>query len=132
MKRPKPTIGLHHVALCVKELESCERFYVQLLGMRVEWRPDEDNVYLTSGHDNLALHRTALVTEGPQRLDHIGYILGSPEDVDTWCEYLRAHDVHIKKEPKTHRDGARSFYCQDPDGNVVQMIYHPPLSKKGP
>ena len=132
MKQPNPTIGLRHVALCVKELESCERFYVQLLGMRVEWRPDEENVYLTSGHDNLALHRTALVIEGPQRLDHIGFILGSSEDVDTWCEYLRAHDVLIKEEPKTHRDGARSFYCQDPDGNVVQMIYHPPLSIKGP
>ena len=27
------------------------------MGMQVEWRPDPDNVYLTSGNDNLALHR---------------------------------------------------------------------------
>jgi predicted enzyme related to lactoylglutathione lyase len=38
--------------------------------------------------------------------------------------------VKILKEPKTHRDGARSFYCLDPAGNTVQMIYHPPLAKK--
>jgi hypothetical protein len=31
-------------------------------------------------------------------------------------------------EPRTHRDGARSFYCQDPDGNAVQILYHPPIS----
>ena len=32
-------------------------FYVDVLGFRVEWEPDPDNVYLTSGVDNLALHR---------------------------------------------------------------------------
>ncbi|HEX7028333.1 MAG TPA: VOC family protein, partial [Gammaproteobacteria bacterium] len=25
-------------------------------------------------------------------------------------------------------DGARSFYIKDPDGNIVQLIYHPPIS----
>ena len=34
----------------------------------------------------------------------------------------------MHSQPKTHRDGARSFYCADPDGNVVQMIFHPPIS----
>jgi predicted enzyme related to lactoylglutathione lyase len=38
--------------------------------------------------------------------------------------------VAILKEPKSHRDGARSFYCRDPDGNTVQLIYHPPLANK--
>ena len=35
------------------------RFYVDLLGFAVEWEPDADNVYLSSGIDNLALHRAA-------------------------------------------------------------------------
>ena len=43
MKRPEATAGLRHVALNVKNLEACERFYVELLGMQVEWRPDADN-----------------------------------------------------------------------------------------
>ena len=130
MSRPEPTLGLRHVALQVRDLEACERFYSELLGMRVEWRPDADNVYLTGGADNLALHRGA----GPhadaaqQRLDHIGFMLGKIEHVDIWHAYLKAHGVHILKEPRTHRDGARSFYCLDPDGNTVQLIYHPPLA----
>jgi catechol 2,3-dioxygenase-like lactoylglutathione lyase family enzyme len=59
MQRPAKTLGMRHVALNVSDLEACEQFYVGLLGMTVEWRPDTDNVYLTSGNDNLALHRVA-------------------------------------------------------------------------
>ena len=131
MKRPAKTPELHHVALNVKELESCERFYTGLLGMRVEWRPDADNVYLTGGNDNLALHRVASGSEpGPvQRLDHIGFVIDEIGEVDEWFAFLKSNGVPIVKEPKTHRDGARSFYCRDPDGNTVQLIYHPPLVK---
>lgn len=131
MNRPRPTAGLRHVALFTRDFEACERFYVELLGMRVEWRPDPDNVYLTSGNDNLALHRTSDGFTGKQHLDHIGFILDAPEDVDAWYAFLRANDVVTHTEPRTHRDGARSFYCADPDGNTVQMIFHPPLAPAG-
>lgn len=128
MKRPVATAGLRHVALITRAFAACEQFYVELLGMAVEWRPDPDNVYLTSGNDNLALHRGEAAFDGPQHLDHIGFILDTPESVDEWYEFLLAHKVEMRTKPKTHRDGARSFYCYDPDGNVVQMIYHPPLA----
>lgn len=128
-KRPDALAGMRHVALFVKELEACEQFYTQLLGMSVEWRPDKDNVFLSGGIDNLALHR-ATQEKSPQgqRLDHIGFIINEIEQVDTWFHYLKAQDVKIAKTPKTHRDGARSFYCFDPDGTVVQLIFHPPIS----
>ena len=127
--RPSNTLGLRHLALTVKNLESCVSFYKDLLGMRIEWQPDADNIYLTTGFDNLALHRAPekFNKTSYQALDHLGFIIKSPEEVDTWCEFLRKNKVLIKAEPKTHRDGARSFYCEDPDGNLVQMIYHKPL-----
>lgn len=132
VKRPAATAGLRHVALFVRDLEACERFYTELLGMRVEWRPDADNVYLTSGHDNLALHRAPpdFSPGAAQRLDHLGFLLDEIGDVDKWHAFLKSKNVVIMKEPKTHRDGARSFYCRDPDANSIQMIYHPPLAKK--
>lgn len=128
--RPSPTGGMRHVALYAENFEACEHYYVGLLGMQVEWRPDTDNVYLTSGNDNLALHRAGegYHADGDQRLDHIGFILRRHEDVDAWYRFLLARDVKMITEPCTHRDGARSFYCQDPDGNTVQMIYHPPIA----
>ena len=130
MKRPAPTAGLRHVALHVCDLEAAEHFYVQLLGMKVEWRPDPDNVYLTSGNDNLALHRAdkAYCPAEHQKLDHIGYIIREPAQVDEWYAYLLSHGIEMKSEPRTHRDGARSFYCVGPEGVIVQIIYHPPIA----
>jgi catechol 2,3-dioxygenase-like lactoylglutathione lyase family enzyme len=129
-ERPARTAGLRHVALFVTEFEQCLDFYTRLLGMEIEWQPDPENVYLTSGNDNLALHKAHVESaDVGQRLDHIGFILDTPEQVDEWHQFFVDNNVTIRNVPKTHRDGARSFYCVDPDGVVVQMIYHPPISK---
>jgi catechol 2,3-dioxygenase-like lactoylglutathione lyase family enzyme len=128
MGRPAATLGLRHVALNVRDIGVCEHFYVDLLGMAVEWRPDADNVYLTSGNDNLALHRVdETAAAAGQRLDHVGFFIASPEQVDDWHNFLKANEVVIKATPRTHRDGARSFYCADPEGTIVQIIFHPPI-----
>lgn len=128
MARP-PMAGMHHVALHARQFERTVAFYRDLLGMRVEWQPDPDNVYLTSGRDNLAIHRADdSVAGGGQRLDHIGFIIDDPADVDRWHGFLAGHGVEADAPPRTHRDGARSFYCHDPEGTTVQIIHHPPLS----
>lgn len=134
IKKPPSTAGLRHVALFVSEFEACLDFYTQLLDMQVEWHPDPDNIYLSSGCDNLALHRlndddlADRDSTISQRLDHIGFIIPQLEQVDEWYAWLEANGVEIVAPPRTHRDGARSFYCRDPDGTVVQVIYHPPIS----
>jgi catechol 2,3-dioxygenase-like lactoylglutathione lyase family enzyme len=127
------TLGLRHVALNVKDPQASKEFYIKVLKMQLEWEPDPENVYLTScGHDNLAIHKapTDASSEGPQMLDHIGFALPTMADVDAWYEWVQSHNVKILREIKTHRDGARSFYMADPDGVVIQMIYHPPIAQK--
>lgn len=131
MQKPNAHRGMKHIALTIKNFAACEKFYVELLGMTIDWRPDADNLYLTSGDDNLALHR-APDDFNPaihQHLDHLGFFLNTPEDVDAWHDYLLAQKVTIKAAPRNHRDGTRSFYCADPDGNVVQMIFVPAKNK---
>ena len=126
-RHPGATAGLRHLALSIHPLEQTEHFYTQLLGMQVEWRPDPDNVYLTSGNDNLALHRAPAPT-GPGQLDHLGFFIPKKSEVDAWHAYLKSQGVKILAEPKDHRDGTRSFYCQDPAGNRVQLIHHPSIN----
>lgn len=127
--RPPPTTGMHHVAFNVSNFEATKAFYTEVLGLTVEWEPDDDNVYLTSGSDNIALHRVMeAVAPVNQRLDHVGFLLGNKNDVDTWHTYLASQDIEIVEPPRTHRDGARSFYCRDPNGVSIQFIYHPPLA----
>lgn len=107
--------------------------------MRVVWEPDADNVYFSSGTDNLALHQISkeeLADYQPpkaQLLDHVGVILDSPQAVDQMYGDLapRIEQLGGKviKPPKQHRDGSYSFYFSDPDGNVVQALYEPTISK---
>ena len=130
MERPSHA-GLRHLALNVERLSEMKQFYVDLLGFQVEWEPDADNVYLSSGIDNLALHRAvAAASNAGNKLDHLGLIVRAAEDVDRWAAFLESRGVTIDAKPRTHRDGARSCYFRDPDGNVVQIIHHPPISPK--
>ena len=133
------SLGLRHVALVVSDVSRSEGFYVGVLGFSEEWRPDSENLYLCLHGDNLALHQFTAKSPEDQRafderrgshLDHIGIVVRRPEDVDHWQTYLEAHGVKILAPAKSHRDGARSLYCADPDGNSVQILYHPPISER--
>ena len=121
--------GLRHLALNVTDVGVAVEFYTSLFGMQVVWQPDPDNAYLSSGCDNLALHRVAdgIVQHG-QRLDHFGIIVPRPEDVDQAAATLETRCVPVVKPPRTHGDGSRSLYCTDPDGNLIQILYEPTLS----
>jgi len=120
--------GLRHVAINVVDLALVEQFYVELLGFTVEWRPDSENVYLCSGVDNLALHVVTDTGGKAQTLAHVGIIVDTLNGVDDWYAFLFENGVEMITQAKTHRDGARSFYCYDPEKTVVQIIFHPPLS----
>lgn len=126
-------LGLRHVALRVKNAQITKKFYMDFLGMQLEWEPDPDNVYLTTNaQDNLAIHTVPDLALDPaaESLDHLGFVMSDPKDVDELFERAHKKKLRILKEPQWHRDGAYSFYMQDPDGHVVQIIYHPPIAKK--
>ena len=140
MERPTHA-GLRHLALNVHDFDAMRHFYVDLLGFVVEWEPDADNLYLSSGIDNLALHRSdkssrfteqrnARLQPSDSALDHLGLIVRTADDVDRWAAFLEGKGVVLDAKPRTHRDGARSCYFSDPDGNKIQIIHHPPISGK--
>lgn len=127
--RPAPLNGLRHLALTVPNLEECERFYVDILGMKVLRRASPDLVYLTLGNDNLSLGRNREgERSGVQYLDHFGFIVDTVEQLQEWYEFMKSKGVNLLDTPFRHSDGAHSFHCTDPAGNVVQPLYHPAVS----
>ncbi len=127
--------GLRHLALKVTDLARARKFYEELFGMKVVWEPDPENVYLSSGPDNLALHQIPAAdvsryrTAKNQLLDHLGFIMDSTASVDRLLAQAERFGATIVKPAKQHRDGSYSFYMTDPDGNVVQVLYEPAISK---
>ncbi len=131
-RTPLPLRGLRHLALLVSDIEKSQRFYEELLGMTVVWQPDPENVYLSSGTDNLALHQKPrempTLSDQGQRLDHFGFIAENESAVDRIAQKMASAGVPIVKPVKRHRDGSYSFYMSDPDGNVIQILYEPNIS----
>ncbi len=117
-------LGLRHLALKVQDIRRSLEFYTRILGMKVDWHPDERNVYLTHGTDNLALHQVA-EPAGAGTLDHFGFLVAQPEEIDEWALRLKNLGVRLVQEPRNHRDGSRSIYFRDPDENLIQILFYP-------
>ncbi len=127
---------MRHVALNVRNAQISKEFYCKVMKMQVEWEPDAKSVYVTSidqngpGLDNIALHQADAPLNKPSTLNHIGFFVPTLDEVDQWYAHVIACGAKIVKEIKTHRDGARSFYFEDPDGIVIQILYHIPVASR--
>ena len=123
--------GMRHIALKVTDVARSKSFYREMFGMDVVWEPDAQNVYLSSGCDNIALHevsRDFAAGAAEKQLDHLGFVVESIARVKELEQEFAARGVPIIHPFKVHRDGSASFYCADPDGVVIQMLYEPGLS----
>lgn len=128
--RPTPFRGIRHIAFVVPNLEECEKFYREVMGMTVLSRANENLVYLTCGNDNLSLARAKATPEKGGCMDHYGFIVESKQNLEDWFSFMSENDVTVLDKPHDHADGARSFHCKDPAGNVIQPIYHPAISSQ--
>jgi catechol 2,3-dioxygenase-like lactoylglutathione lyase family enzyme len=80
----------------------------------------------------LALHETTPsvgTTQALNPLDHFGFIAENPQVVDAWAERAAQQGVKIIKAPNHHRDGSYSCYLADPDGNTIQILFEPTISR---
>lgn len=120
--------GLRHLALNVKDVAHAVNFYRRVFGMTVVWQPDPDNAYLSSGCDNLALHRGPAGDRSAQSLNHLGFIVSTVEELEAGYRWAHENQLDIARPLRRHRDGSVSYYVCDPDGNLVQMLYEPSIS----
>ncbi len=131
MKHTGKTRGLRHLALRVRDVKVSQAFYERHFDMKVVWQPDPDNVYLSTGEDNLALHQVPtedfekFASSPNHPLDHLGFLMESVDKVNALFQEVTTHGVTIVHPPKQHRDGSFSFYMSDPDQNTIQVLFEP-------
>ena len=63
------------------------------------------------------------------RLDHFGIFIKNKDDIDKYLSHMKDNNVKIHKDKKIHRDNSISFYVEDPDGNILQILWHPTVKQ---
>ena len=111
---------LGHIAIRVEDIERAKSFYMSL-GMNLIW-DDHDWCYLEagSGKDGLALLGPGYKAAG----SHFAFHFSKRTEVEVIHSQLNKQGVRVGKL-HDHRDGTASFYLQDPEGNWLEMLFHP-------
>ena len=111
---------LGHIAIRVQDVDRAKAFYMSL-GMQLIW-DDKDWCYLEagSGKDGLALLGPEYNAAGP----HFAFHFNDRDEVDAIHKQLQDSGIFVG-EVHEHRDGTASFYLKDPEGNWLEMLYHP-------
>ena len=112
----------HHVALVVRDLEKCKRFYSEVLGLRTLERPPFD----FPGHWYLVgptrqLHLMVLGQKIPVTMSHFAIEVG---DFQETMRELKSHGIEIVDGPGKRVDGSDYAFCKDPDGNLIEITRH--------
>lgn len=107
--------GLRHVALRTRDLVKTERFYVDVLGMKVAFRVPPQMVFLcSSGGTDLVNFIKSDKRIGSGGLDHIGFKVPKPE-LKRLESILKKKGISIEE-----RRGLNAFYIRDPNGYSIE------------
>ena len=87
--------GLRHLALKVSDVDRSVEFYSRVFGMKIVWQPDPENAYLSSGCDNLALHKNERAAAAGQVLDHFGFVAPSIAEVEAGWAWAQSSRLKI-------------------------------------
>jgi catechol 2,3-dioxygenase-like lactoylglutathione lyase family enzyme len=122
--------GFHHLAIQCADLDSCERFYRDLLGLPVVQRGAdaegrERSVWLGLGEGTfLALERAGEApverpwSDGRAGL-HLVALRIEPGQRAAWEQRLAAAGVEVVQRTRW------TLYLRDPEGNRVGLSHHP-------
>jgi catechol 2,3-dioxygenase-like lactoylglutathione lyase family enzyme len=118
--------SLHHVAVCVTDIDRAKQFYGGVLGLEELPRPPFDfggAWYALGGSQQLHLivHPPTLTMRRTTEIDakdgHLAIRVGSYERT---LEHLRRHGIECLDRPRNLTPWPQ-IYVTDPDGNVIEL-----------
>ena len=120
---------LGHIVLNVADLKKSERFYRDVLGLKVSARNSKTKMtFLSYGreHHDVALMQlpkgAKAVNSGVPKLHHFCIYVGSNKEIDDLYPMLKRRKIQIVSGPETLEvAGNRSVSFLDPDGNGVEI-----------
>ena len=117
---------LHHVAVCVTDIDRAKRFYGDVLGLREIKRPAFPFAgawyELADGRQfHLIVHERPRTLRGTTEIDpRDGHLAFGVADYDKTVAYLRAAGFPCVEHPDNVTPW-KQVYVTDPDGNVIEL-----------
>lgn len=125
--------GWSHISFSVRDRDASVRFYAEVLGFKtlaVTDRPD----WLQT----IMIHPTGMSVSFQQHtrnsgepfhyavtgLDHLGFGVGSPQELDEWV--TRLDELGVAHSPVREIDFGQFVSLEDPDGIQLELFYTPP------
>lgn len=139
--------GMHHVAICTKDIDRLMAFYRDQFGMKVvfqretfgEPNPDSDAIFGLKG----ASYRMAMLKSSNMHIEMFQFATppgkeGDPNrpvvdagithtcftvtDIESEYRRLTAAGMRFHCEPRVRPGFGKATYGRDPDGNVIELI----------
>lgn len=123
--RPFTATGLNHITLRVNDITRAEAFYTDILGFTLEKKMGQSMAVYRIGGDSLVIVEAETAydnTSKDYRVDHFGFTVSTPEQIDEIAAYMRDHDVSIVTGPANRKNG-RFLFITDPDGNLIEIFH---------
>jgi len=118
--------GINHITIRVNDIERAEEFYGDLLGFELIRKMGQSMAVYKVGEEDTIVLVEAETSYDPSsrdyRVDHFGFYLDSPDEVDKLAEYFREKEVTILSGPANRKRG-RFLFISDPDGNMIELFY---------
>lgn len=121
-----PVTGLDHYALLTSDIERTTRFYTEVVGLEVGFRPQLtfQGVWLYAGGQPIVhiIEGKPIAGKETGAVDHLA--LKAVGDVDDALQKIKSHGVEYTMR-KLERTGVTQVFFRDPDGVGVELNFAP-------
>ena len=117
--------GILETVLYVTDQDRAERFYSDVMGLRLLSREPGRSLFYRAGDSVFLLFRTEETLKSEKLPPHGASgpvhtcFLAAADEYEAWKKHLETHDVELLGEVQWSR--GLTFYFRDPDGNLLEI-----------
>lgn len=118
---------IKETCLYISDLNKAQDFYQGKLGLPVISKVDHRHIFFRAGTSVLLCFIPEVTKKEPQLPPHFAYgkqhiaFETSPEEYAAWKEKIQELKIPILHEQEW-KGGLQSFYFEDPDGHVLEIV----------
>ena len=118
---------IKETCLYVKDLDVCELFYAEKLGLPIISKVEGRHIFFRAGTSVLLCFIAEATKQEEELPPHYGHgklhmaFEATAEDYEVWKKTLQTKGIEIVHEHHWPR-GHRSCYFHDPDGHVLEIV----------